>query len=136
VIVERSPLPAVVGHPALLSQLLQNLVTNAVKFRRRDVEPVVRISGGRDDGGVTIVVADNGIGVPPERRTDVFGVFTRLNHDEASPGSGIGLATCAKVVHHHGGRISVEDGIDGGAAVHVWLPEAPPPPDEDADASL
>ncbi len=123
--IERSPLPTVLGHPALLGQLLQNLLANAVKFRRPDAAPVVRITGERDGEGVRIVVADNGIGVPPEHRAEVFGVFTRLNHDEASPGSGIGLATCAKVVHHHGGRISLEDGIDGGAAVHVWLPDAP-----------
>lgn len=123
--IERSPLPGVRGHPALLGQLLQNLLANAVKFRRRDAAPVVRVSGAREEGGIKVVVADNGIGVAPEHRSEVFGVFTRLNHDDASPGSGIGLATCAKVVHHHGGRISLEDGIDGGAAVHVWLPDAP-----------
>jgi signal transduction histidine kinase len=53
----------------------------------------------------------------------VFGVFTRLNASDAYAGSGIGLATCAKVVHYHDGRIWIEDGIDGGTAVCVWLPE-------------
>lgn len=128
VTIERSPLPEVLGHGALLGQLLLNLVTNAIKFARPDVPLVVRIGaerGAGEDRGVTITVADNGVGIPPQHRTDVFSVFTRLNHDEASPGSGVGLATCAKVVHHHGGRIWVEDGIDGGTALRVWLPEDP-----------
>ncbi len=108
--IERTPLPEVLGHPALLGQLLQNLISQRGEVRRPDVGPVVRVSGSRQDGGVTILVADNGIGIAPEHRSEVFGVFTRLNHEDASPGSGIGLATCAKVVHHHGGRIWVEDG--------------------------
>jgi len=124
--IERTPLPTVEGHPALLGQLLQNLLANAVKFRRPGVAPVVRVSGGRDGDGVTIVVADNGIGVPPEQRAEVFGVFTRLNPSDAFSGSGIGLATCAKVVQQHRGRIWIEDGVDGGVSVCVWLPNAQP----------
>jgi signal transduction histidine kinase len=122
---ERSGLPAVPGHPALLGQLLQNLLANAIKFARPEVPSVVRVHAERDDEGVTVVVADNGIGIDPEHRTEVFGVFTRFSQNDASPGSGIGLATCAKVAHHHGGRIWVDDGIDGGTAVCVWLPDDP-----------
>jgi PAS domain S-box-containing protein len=121
--VERSPLPTVPGHAALLSQLLQNLLANAIKFARPGVPPRLRVDAARDAGGVTLTVADNGIGIDPAHRNDVFGVFTRLNADEASPGSGIGLATCAKVVHHHGGRIWIEEGMEGGTAVRVWLPD-------------
>lgn len=130
VTVERSPLPEVLGHRALLGQLLQNLLSNAIKFARPDVPPLVRVGATRDATGVTITVADNGIGIAPRHRVEVFGVFTRLDSDDTSPGSGIGLATCAKVVHHHGGRIWVGDGIDGGAALHVWLPDTE---DEPAD---
>jgi signal transduction histidine kinase len=72
---------------------------------------------------VTITVADNGIGIAPEHRNEVFKVFTRLNLDDSSPGSGVGLATCAKVVHQLGGRIWVDDGLDGGVAMRVWLPD-------------
>ena len=125
VTIERSPLPEVVGHRALLGQLLQNLLSNAIKFARPGVEPLVRIWADRDVSGVTITVADNGIGIPPVHRAEVFSVFTRLNADDTSPGSGVGLATCAKVVNHHGGRIWVEDGIDGGTALRVWLPDTP-----------
>lgn len=124
--VERSALPTVVGHRTLLGQLLQNLLTNALKFTRSDVAPVVRVDGRADAEGVTIAVRDNGIGIAPEHRSDVFGVFTRLNPTETFGGSGIGLATCAKVVGHHDGRIWIEDGIDGGTSVLVWLPAAQP----------
>ncbi|MGH9273040.1 MAG: ATP-binding protein [Acidimicrobiales bacterium] len=123
VTVERSPLPEVLGHAPLLGQLLQNLVTNAVKFARPDVPALIRIGAERNGDGVTLTVADNGVGIAPDHRSEVFSVFTRLNLDDSSPGSGVGLATCAKVVHHHGGRIWVDDGIDGGAALRVWLPD-------------
>ena len=127
-LVERSPLPEVRGHPALLGQLLQNLLANALKYVRPDVAARVRVSAERDGDGVTVTVADNGIGIDPAHRAEVFGVFTRLGLDDASPGSGIGLATCAKVAAHHGGRIWIEDGIEGGTAVRFWLPDAPSAP--------
>jgi PAS domain S-box-containing protein len=120
--VARGALPTVVGHRALLGQLLQNLVGNAVKFAHPARDPVVQITAEEMDGGDLLTVADNGIGVPGDRRDDVFGVFTRLNPSDDYPGSGVGLATCARVVEHHGGRIWLDDGIDGGTAVHVWLP--------------
>ncbi len=124
--VTRHRLPPAWGHRSLLGQLLQNLVGNALKFVREDVPSVVDVSGTSDDQGVEIRVADNGIGIEPAKRTEVFGVFTRLNADEHFPGSGIGLATCAKVAAHHGGQIWLEDGIDGGITVVVRLPHRPP----------
>jgi PAS domain S-box-containing protein len=122
VVVERGPLPTVVGHRLLLGQLLQNLVGNAVKFARPDVSSRVWVTAEERDGGDLLVVADNGIGVAADRRQDVFAVFTRLNPSDAYPGSGVGLATCARVVEHHGGRIWLDDGPEGGTAVRVWLP--------------
>lgn len=124
--VERSSLPEVVGHEGLLGQLFQNLLANALKFRREGVAPLVRVDATADRDGVTIAVRDNGIGIAPEHRAEVFGVFTRLNAPDVFPGSGIGLATCTKVVNHHRGRIWVDDGIDGGTAVLVWLPWGQP----------
>lgn len=119
------PLPSVWGHRTLLGQLLQNLVGNSLKFVRSDVAPMIDLSATSGGDGVTIRVADNGIGIERGRRSEVFGVFTRLNADELFPGSGIGLATCAKVVAHHGGQIWLEDGLEGGTAVVVWLPHRP-----------
>jgi len=126
--VERSPLPIVEGHRPLLSQLLQNLLSNAVKFARPGGGGLVRLAAHSDRQGHTISITDNGIGIDPADREDVFGVFTRLNPADAYPGSGVGLSTCARVVQHHGGRISLHDGIDGGVAVRVWLPRRPPEP--------
>jgi signal transduction histidine kinase len=120
-----APLPEVWGHRTLLGQLLQNLVGNSLKFVRSGVAPRVEVSGEGDENGLELRVADNGIGIAPERREEVFGVFTRLNPDEHYPGSGIGLATCAKVVAYHGGQIWLEDGLDGGVAVVVRLPLGP-----------
>jgi PAS domain S-box-containing protein len=120
--VTHDALPTVWGQRTQLGQVLQNLLGNALKFARPDVTPRVTVSTTSDRTGVTIRVADNGIGIDPADRNDVFGVFRRLNADDRFPGSGIGLATCAKVVAHHGGRIWLEDGVDGGTAVLVWLP--------------
>ncbi len=119
--VTAEPLPTVWGHRTLLEQLVQNLVGNALKFARPGLAAKVVISATSDADGVTMRVADNGIGVEPSKRHEVFAVFTRLNADDQYSGSGIGLATCAKVVSHHGGHIWLEDGVDGGSTVAVWL---------------
>ncbi len=121
-IVEVGLLGEVWGHQTQLGQLLQNLIGNAVKFTRPGVGARVRVTAERDVATTTIRVADNGIGIDPAHRAEVFSVFTRLNPDEQQPGSGIGLATCAKVVAVHNGEIHVEDGDDGGTAVVVRLP--------------
>jgi light-regulated signal transduction histidine kinase (bacteriophytochrome) len=120
--IRRTPLPRVWGHAPLLGQLVQNLVANALKFRRADDGCVIEITGRDEGANAHLSVADNGIGIDPSHRDEVFGVFTRLNGDDQYAGSGIGLATCAKVVAFHGGSIKVEDGIDGGIAVVVHLP--------------
>ncbi|MFL6206016.1 MAG: sensor histidine kinase [Acidimicrobiales bacterium] len=124
--VVHEPLPTAWGNRGLLGQVLQNVVGNSLKFVRDDVAPRIEIAGTRDARGTTLRIADNGIGVDPVKRDDVFGVFTRLHSEDQYPGSGIGLATCAKIVAYHGGEIAIEDGIDGGIAIVIWLP-APPP---------
>lgn len=120
--VDVGALPVVVGHRAQLGQLLQNLVANALKFHRDGVPPHVAITAGAVDDGVVLEVSDNGIGIAPSDRQLVFEAFTRLHPEERFSGTGIGLATCARVAEVHDGRIWVEDGIDGGTAVKVWLP--------------
>jgi signal transduction histidine kinase len=129
-IVQHDPLPPAWGHRSLLGQVMQNLVGNSLKFVREGVPPRIEITGSRGADGTTLRVADNGIGVDATKREAVFGVFTRLNAADQYPGSGIGLATCAKIVGYHGGDIHLEDGIDGGVAVVVVLP--PKPADLDA----
>ncbi|MEY2454161.1 MAG: hypothetical protein QOD92_3735 [Acidimicrobiaceae bacterium] len=107
-IVKVGPLPTVPGDATQLRQLLQNLITNAIKFRRVGVTPEVSVTAESDGDRWLIDVADNGIGIDAEHRDEIFAMFSRLHHGDR-PGSGIGLAICARVVANHGGSIWVED---------------------------
>ena len=121
--VEYGELPGVRADPVQLSQLLQNLVANSVKFAVAGRPTRVRIGAERDDDGRwRISVADNGIGIESEYRDRIFGMFQRLHGREAYPGTGIGLAICLRIVQAHGGRIWVEDNEWGGATVCFTLP--------------
>jgi light-regulated signal transduction histidine kinase (bacteriophytochrome) len=115
-------LPSVIGDATMLRQLLENLLSNCVKFRRADTDLVVEIIAERRLSEWMISVRDNGIGIALEHRGSVFTMFSRLQPASALPGSGIGLAICERVVHAHGGRIWAEEGIDGGAQVSFSLP--------------
>ena len=116
------PLPAVRGDGTMLRQLLENLLSNAVKFRRPDSGLVVEIGSERRSDQWLVSVCDNGIGIAPEHRESIFTMFSRLQPANNLPGSGIGLAICHRVVHAHGGRIWVEDGVDGGTRLCFTLP--------------
>lgn len=121
-VVQVGPLPSVLGEATLLRQLVENLLSNSVKFRRSDVEPIIHIMSERRHGEWLVSVADNGIGIPCEHRESIFAMFSRLAQSSDRPGSGIGLAICHRVVQAHGGRLWVEDGIAGGARVCFTLP--------------
>jgi len=114
-------LPTVPADPDLMYSLLLNLVSNAVKFARPGVAPVVRLHGQRIDGGWRISVEDNGTGVPVQQREAVFGMFTRLTD---APGHGIGLTTVAQIVRAHGGLVGVDDTDGPGSEFWFELPEA------------
>lgn len=114
-------LPALPLARAEAVQLMQNLIHNAVKFARDDEHsPRVRVSGSSQDGAVVVSVEDNGPGVPTDAREKVFDLFHRL--DTSRGGTGIGLATCRRIVQRHGGTIWVEDSRLGGAAFRFSLP--------------
>ena len=114
--VTRDELPVVGGRPSLLLELLQNLISNAVKFSG-DEPPRVHVSARRQDDEWVIAVRDNGIGIAREHMQCVFDMFRRLHSRATYPGTGIGLALCRKIVESHGGRIWVESQL--GAGVHV-----------------
>ncbi len=118
--VECETLPVVEAHEIRLIQLFQNLVSNAIKYRRPD-PPRVRISAERRDAEWLFSVEDNGIGIRPEYAQQVFGIFKRL-HGHTYPGTGIGLAICQRIVERYGGRIWVESSPGLGSKFCFTLP--------------
>ena len=101
-------LPVVIGHRTQVLQLFQNLISNGVKFKRPGVAPRCEVACVVEDGTACFRVSDNGIGIPARRLADVFGLFTRLHERGAYEGTGIGLATCRRIVLAAGGEIWAE----------------------------
>lgn len=116
------PLPKVSCDPVLARQLLQNLIANAIKYRHPDRLPRVAVTAARDGSSWAITVADNGMGIPPEQRSRVFDMFTRLDGTSAA-GHGIGLSSCLRIVDRHGGTIRVAENPGGGTQVIFTLPD-------------
>jgi light-regulated signal transduction histidine kinase (bacteriophytochrome) len=122
--VSAEALPTVVADPSQMTQLLQNLIGNALKFH--GVEPVeVRIGAERHNGEWTLGVQDNGIGIDPKHADRIFAIFQRLHTREEYPGTGIGLALCRKIVERHGGHIWVESEAGHGTTFRFTLPALP-----------
>jgi len=120
--IEKSSLPRVVGEEYQLVQLFQNLISNAVKFRK-DTEPVVIKVGAESDGeGTKFHVTDNGIGFEPRHAERIFKLFQRLGRDSRYPGTGIGLAVCKRIVEQHGGKIWADPKPGQGTSFYFTLP--------------
>lgn len=119
--VDAGPLPSVDTDPILLRQLLGHLISNALKYGRPGVRPIVRVEAETTSSGWWVSVSDNGRGIPPEEQADVFGLFTRLPGGRDMPGSGIGLATCARIADALGGRISVVPSDTGGSTFRLTV---------------
>jgi PAS domain S-box-containing protein len=122
-------LPTVCGDEQQLVQLLQNLITNAIKFRREGVAPRIEVSAEAQDERWLFSVADNGIGIDPSQAERVFEIFQRLHTRDRYEGTGIGLAICRKIVERHGGRIWVEPAPGGGSTFYFTLPVAKDAPE-------
>jgi PAS domain S-box-containing protein len=116
-------LPIVYGDPAQLSQLVQNLIVNALKYRS-SAPPIIDISAKRGVDEWVIAVRDNGIGIDPKFTESIFELFSRLHNHHSHPGSGIGLAVCRRVIQRHGGRIWVESVVGRGSIFYFTLPDA------------
>jgi len=118
--IEIDPLPIVNGIPQQLQQLFSNIIINAVKYSKKDLNPQIRISCEQVALNGTkfykIAVADNGIGFEPKYKDRIFEVFQRLHGKKEYSGTGVGLAICKKIMQFHNGYISA-DGIPGQGAV-------------------
>jgi PAS domain S-box-containing protein len=102
----RTALPQIMGDRLQIAQLLQNLLSNALKYRG-ERPPEVHVSARTEGDEVVVEVRDNGIGVSPLYHERIFEMFKRLHDERAYPGAGIGLALCRRIVHRHGGRIGL-----------------------------
>ncbi len=115
-------LPEVFMGEVHLQQVFQNLIANAIKYRS-DKPPRIHISV-RDDGNMwRFAVKDNGMGIPPEYKEKIFGLFKRLSHDRKHGGTGIGLAICQRIVERYGGRIWLESKPGEGSTFYFSVPK-------------
>lgn len=121
-----APLPVIEADPSQMRQLFQNLISNAIKFCKDNVAPIIQILVQMiqqdDHDFYEIRVIDNGIGLDPKYSDRIFQMFQRLHGRNAYEGTGIGLAICRKIVERHGGMITVESQIDQGATFIITLP--------------
>jgi PAS domain S-box-containing protein len=120
------PIPPVQGDALQLRQLLQNLISNGLKFQGEGLTPVVQVKGERSQSGlqpqVTLIVADNGIGFEAGSAEQIFQPFVRLHGRSQFEGSGMGLAICRKIVERHGGQITAHSRPGEGSQFIITLP--------------
>ncbi|WP_082966929.1 ATP-binding protein [Mycobacterium sp. 852002-51163_SCH5372311] len=129
-------LPQITGDPMLLTMLWQNLIGNAVKFRREDRAPRVVIDCQQRTDDIVVTVTDNGIGIAPEFTDKVFLIFQRLHGRDVYGGTGLGLALCKKIVEHHGGTIGIDTSYTDGTRFEFKVPTAQPGVEPDAELLL
>ncbi|MEO0913715.1 MAG: ATP-binding protein, partial [Pseudomonadota bacterium] len=120
--VTMSDLPMAAGSSRLVLRVVQNILSNALKYRHRERRCRILIEEApAPEGMVAVRIADNGIGIQPDYRKKVFELFARLHTEDEYAGNGIGLALSERIVNQLGGQIEVEDGIDGGSAFTFTL---------------
>jgi len=115
-------LPTINASFSNMVQLFQNLIANAIKFKKEDSNPIIEIGYTERDKQYIIFVKDNGIGIADKHKEEIFQVFTRVHNRKKYDGTGIGLATCKKVVKNLKGKIWVESDVGKGSNFYIALP--------------
>lgn len=121
-VIRAEVMPMIPVHSTHLQQVFQNLIGNAIKYRRKDITPAIQIGARRLHEKWLFTIADNGIGIPPHYKERIFGLFKRLHTNDEYEGTGIGLALCQRIVEGYGGRIWVESQPGEGSKFHFTLP--------------
>ncbi|MDD1675640.1 MAG: ATP-binding protein, partial [Methanomicrobiales archaeon] len=124
-VIVTEPLPPVRADPGQLGLVFQNLIENAIKFRREE-RPRVHISAVREKGMWRFTVADNGIGIDPAYNERIFEIFQRLHTSDKYPGTGLGLAIVKRIIERYGGKVWVESVIGKGSTFYFTLPADDP----------
>ncbi len=122
-LIHMSPMPLILADRTQMLQLFQNLIANGIKYNK-STTPEIRIRCTEREDHLEIQVSDNGIGIPGHLREEVFQIFKRLQQVANTPGSGIGLSICKKIVESMGGKIRIEDRPEGGTIFRILLPLA------------
>jgi PAS domain S-box-containing protein len=125
-VITHDPLPNIELDRNQMVRLFQNLLGNALKFRKPNEPPRIHVSAERKGKEWIIRVADNGIGFPPEQAEAIFAPFKRLHSTREYPGSGIGLAACKRIVERYGGRIGAESKVGEGTTFWFTIPVSEP----------
>ncbi|NET38042.1 MAG: hypothetical protein F6K19_39600 [Cyanothece sp. SIO1E1] len=117
-----TPLPSIIWSHAKIFMLLKNLIENGVKYNQ-SAKPTIKLEAFSREGGVDLAISDNGIGIAEEYFDKIFLMFTRLHNQTEYEGSGLGLATCKKIVEEFGGSIRCEGHAQGGTTFRIRIPQ-------------
>jgi light-regulated signal transduction histidine kinase (bacteriophytochrome) len=116
------PLPVIIADGLQMTQILQNLISNAIKFRGKS-SISIHVSGENQPDKWVFSVRDNGIGIDPKHFEKIFVIFQRLHNRDEYEGTGIGLAVCKRIIHRHGGKIWVESELGKGSTFYFSIPK-------------
>ena len=122
VIIERSQLPTLEVVPIKINQIFQNIISNAIKFKKKTEPLTIKIHSTQKDKYWELAIEDNGIGIEPAHQEKIFAPFHKLHNQQEYAGSGIGLATCKRIIDLHKGKIWVESNKGQGATFIFTLP--------------
>ena len=121
-VLEIEELPMVLGNPTDIRLVFQNLINNAIKFQKKDIPPLIKISSRTKKKYCEFSCSDNGIGIDEKHNSKIFQIFQRIHSRDSYAGTGIGLSHCRKVIELHGGKIWVKSKLDEGSTFYFTIP--------------